>query len=129
MVTYYNTKDLKKFGEYLLSDERKQRTSKINRQNVTHADVESWKGTLKDSRISGKDLILVEQRENRLKREGSDMVFQAGKINVEYAKDERSCPNCGGILFDSNPEVICTSYPAKKEVACKECDYKGYQTI
>jgi len=32
-----------RFGNYLLSEERKQRTSKLNRQNVTHADLENFK--------------------------------------------------------------------------------------
>lgn len=37
------TKQLVEFGKYLLSDERKNRTSKLNRKNVTHADTENFK--------------------------------------------------------------------------------------
>jgi len=43
MVTYFNKKDLVSFGNYLLSKERKERTSKENQENVTHADIENWK--------------------------------------------------------------------------------------
>lgn len=54
MVTYFNKKDLVKFGEYLLSDERKARmklssktnslTYKETMKNVYHADIENWLG-------------------------------------------------------------------------------------
>ncbi len=47
MVTYFNRKDLVEFGNYLLSEERKNRTSEINQSNVTHADVENWKSAQK----------------------------------------------------------------------------------
>ena len=42
MVTYYNKKDLVAFGNYLLSEERKSRTSEESQFNVTHADIENW---------------------------------------------------------------------------------------
>lgn len=35
--------DLTSFGNYLLSDKRKQITSEINQNKVTHADVLNWK--------------------------------------------------------------------------------------
>ena len=42
MITFYNEEDLTSFGNYLLSETRKDRTSEINRDNVTHADVANW---------------------------------------------------------------------------------------
>jgi len=36
-------KSLVQFGNYLLSEERKERTSEINRNNVTDADLENFK--------------------------------------------------------------------------------------
>lgn len=37
------TKKLVSFGNYLLSKEREERISEINKRNVTHADFENWK--------------------------------------------------------------------------------------
>lgn len=37
--------DLVTFGNYLLSNERKHKTSELNQNNVTHADIENWKET------------------------------------------------------------------------------------
>ena len=52
MVTYFNRKDLVSFGNYLLSDERKERFQNYPEppsisleerlRNVTHADIENW---------------------------------------------------------------------------------------
>lgn len=51
MVLYFNKKDLTKFGNYLLSDERTQLIKegstkedfKENLKNVHHSDFENWK--------------------------------------------------------------------------------------
>ncbi len=53
MVTYFNTKDIVSFGEYLLSDEREKmilnhpdsENSNIEARlkSVSHADIENWK--------------------------------------------------------------------------------------
>tara|TARA_R110001606_G_scaffold321052_2_gene467899 strand:- start:6508 stop:6885 length:378 start_codon:yes stop_codon:yes gene_type:complete len=42
MVTSFNKKDIVEFGNYILSKERKNRTSEINQENITHADIENW---------------------------------------------------------------------------------------
>jgi DNA-directed RNA polymerase subunit RPC12/RpoP len=38
-----------------------------------------------------------------------------------------ACPNCGEELYDSNPMITLTSYPAKKNIHCIKCDYSGYR--
>lgn len=47
MVTYFNRKDLVSFGTYLLSENRKNRTSELNQNNVTHADIRNWLDEIK----------------------------------------------------------------------------------
>jgi len=39
-----------------------------------------------------------------------------------------ACPKCGEELYDSNPMMILTSMPPKKNVHCSKCDYVGYRT-
>ena len=38
-----NTTKGTSFGNYLLSEERNERVSDLNKNNVTHADYENWK--------------------------------------------------------------------------------------
>lgn len=40
-----------------------------------------------------------------------------------------ACPKCGEELFDSNPMITLTSYPAQKNVHCSKCDYVGYRFV
>jgi len=40
-----------------------------------------------------------------------------------------ACPKCGEELFDSNPMITLTSYPAQKKVHCSKCDYVGYRFV
>jgi DNA-directed RNA polymerase subunit RPC12/RpoP len=37
------------------------------------------------------------------------------------------CPDCGNELWDTNPMITLTSYPAKKHTNCPECGYRGYR--
>ena len=37
------------------------------------------------------------------------------------------CPECGKELWDSNPMMVLTSNPPKKDVHCPECGYRGYR--
>ena len=37
-----------------------------------------------------------------------------------------ACPECGKELYDSEPNIILTSYPPKKSIHC-DCGYRGYR--
>ncbi len=52
----------------------------------------------------------------------------------QYALNDQShclngiaCPKCGEELYDTNPMITLTSYPAQKNVNCSKCDYIGYR--
>jgi len=62
------------------------------------------------------------------------------EFNAERWEDHRSiqelnksrpngiaCPQCGKELWDSDPTVTLTSYPAQKNVYCPACGYNGYR--
>ena len=38
-----------------------------------------------------------------------------------------SCEKCGGELSDTNPNMILTSLPPKKNVHCPKCGWRGYR--
>jgi len=38
-----------------------------------------------------------------------------------------ACPECGEELLDSYPMIILTSLPARKNIHCPKCNYKGYR--
>lgn len=73
MVTYYNQKDLVRFGEYLLSKERTQRITENTKegdvvpleerlQTVYHADIENWKHEQRNLQEQEPELIIVPPR-------------------------------------------------------------------
>jgi DNA-directed RNA polymerase subunit RPC12/RpoP len=37
------------------------------------------------------------------------------------------CPDCGGELWDTNPQMTLTSDPPQKNVHCPDCGYQGYR--
>ena len=39
-------------------------------------------------------------------------------------KNGIACPECGSELFDTNPMITLTTFPARKSVHC-DCGYKG----
>ena len=43
-------KELVSFGNYLLSEKRKKRTSNINQSNVTDADLANWREEIKQKK-------------------------------------------------------------------------------
>lgn len=38
-----------------------------------------------------------------------------------------ACPDCGKELYDSQPMITLASYPPKKNITCKNCNYNGYR--
>ena len=52
------------------------------------------------------------------------------QVNM-YSNEPRpngiACPECGNELMDTNPMMTLTSHPAKKDVHCPKCEYKGYR--
>lgn len=50
-------------------------------------------------------------------------------MNNTPRKNGVACPNCGEELYDTNPMITLTSYPAQKTVHCDKCGYKGYRVI
>lgn len=37
------------------------------------------------------------------------------------------CPECDEELYDSNPMMVLTSNPPKKNIHCNSCGYHGYR--
>ena len=47
--------------------------------------------------------------------------------NQKPQKNNIACPDCGEELYDSDPMVTLTSFPAKKNIHCEKCKYSGYR--
>ena len=56
---------------------------------------------------------------------GTGLAFNVPRLNGI------ACPKCGSELFDSNPNITLTSFPAQKNTHCssEKCDYTGYRFI
>lgn len=52
---------------------------------------------------------------------------QVNMFSNEPKPNGIACPKCGNELMDTNPMITLTSYPAKKDVHCPKCEYKGYR--
>ena len=65
-----------------------------------------------------KKLITLEENNNQ-----KSETYDFGKPRLNGIE----CPNCKEELFDSNPMVTLTSYPAQKNIHCSKCNYHGYR--
>ena len=51
-------------------------------------------------------------------------------LSLDLLKPQKNgiaCPTCGEELWDSNPMVTLTSFPAQKNIHCEKCKYSGYR--
>jgi len=71
---------------------------------------------------NGKQLKSLEQHNS----ERSSQVFSFYDMNKPQ-KNGIACPTCGEELWDSNPMVTLTSFPAQKNIHCEKCKYSGYR--
>jgi len=39
------------------------------------------------------------------------------------------CPECKEELYDTQPDMVLTSYPPQKNVGCLRCKYRGYRIV
>jgi hypothetical protein len=54
---------------------------------------------------------------------------RTGWFSNEPKPNGIECPECGEELMDTNPNETLISYPAKKNVHCPKCEYRGYRII
>jgi hypothetical protein len=40
-----------------------------------------------------------------------------------------ACPNCEEEMYDTNPNIILTSFPAQKNIHCENCKYTGCRVL
>lgn len=86
MVTNFNRKDLVSFGNYLLSEKRKSRTSEINHGCVTHADVENWMHEASQNNFP----VTLETLVSQVKSNGGRIVCTSQLSTLEIA-EARAC--------------------------------------
>ena len=62
-----------------------------------------------------------------LEQHDSDRLKSFNWNSSKPQKNGIACPECGEELYDSDPMVTLTSFPAKKNVHCENCNYSGYR--
>ena len=84
----------------------------------------AYKLLIKKNKIMKKKLKTLEEN-NAFAFSGTGVDFNAPRLNGI------ACPKCGSELFDSNPNITLTSFPAQKNTHCssEKCDYTGYRFI
>jgi len=48
---------------------------------------------------------------------------------LQSSKNSIECPICGEELWDDDPRFIVATFPPKRKVFCKSCDFVGYKLI
>lgn len=64
-----------------------------------------------------------------LEQHNSERSVNFQDLDNEPHLNGQPCPKCGEALLDSNPNYTLLSFPAKKNVHCSRCDYKGFRTL
>lgn len=61
--------------------------------------------------------------------EHNGMAWKNQQSFYDLSKPQKNgigCPKCGDEMWDSNPMITLTSYPAQKNVHC-DCGFVGYR--
>lgn len=70
----------------------------------------------------------MEKSLKTLEQHNSERLQQTMILNDNTPKRNGiACPMCSTELFDTNPMITLTSIPAKKDIHCGYCDYRGYR--
>ena len=62
-----------------------------------------------------------------LEQHNGERVQGLSIAGIKPQKNGIACPTCGEELWDSNPMITLTSFPAQKNIHCEKCKYSGYR--
>ena len=62
-----------------------------------------------------------------LAQHDAERIESMPRWGMNKQKNGIACPTCGEELYDSNPMVTLTSFPAQKNIHCEKCNYSGYR--
>ena len=62
-----------------------------------------------------------------LEQHNAEKIESMPRWGMNKQKNGIACPTCGEELYDSNPMVTLTSFPAQKNIHCEKCNYSGYR--